>query len=164
MTVPPASVRERVQPLISEAQRLTGYVACDDGGIAPSPNAALSGPFGDPLRDGEGLVIQWLPGNVVAVVFFTYDFQDNQMWVVASGIAEDKSVTMNAFYPTSFPAWGSEPNPDNVQVVPWGTMTLEYLDCDTANFSYESTVEGYGSAEYVLQRIAPLAGTACPEF
>jgi hypothetical protein len=150
------------RPLITKAQRLTHIAGC--GAQMPGPNAGLSGSFGDPARNGEGAVVEWLPDGRVAAVLFTYDFNDNQMWIVGSGTPNGKSVTLNAFYPTGFPAWNEDPDPGQVSVEAWGTFTLDYSDCNNFTFSYDSTVPGYGSGQANYTRITNLKGLDCPDF
>jgi hypothetical protein len=150
------------RPLITRAQRLTHIAGC--GAQAPGPNAGLSGSFGDPARNGEGLVVEWLPDGRVAVVMFTYGLNGEQLWIVGSGTPNGKSVTLNAFYPTGFPAWNEEPDPGEVSVEAWGTFTLDYSDCNNLTFSYDSTVPGYGSGQANYTRITNLKGLSCPDF
>lgn len=151
------------RPLITRAQRLTHIAGCG-GQVVPAPNAGLSGSFGDLSRNGEGIVVEWIPDGRVAVVMFTYSPDGRQMWIVGSGTPAGKTVTLSAFYPTGFPAWNEEPDPAKVNVVPWGTFTLAYTDCDHFLFTYDSTVPGYGSGQANYTRITNLKGLSCPEF
>ena len=69
------------------------YASC---GGSPAPNAGLSGSFYDPGRNGEGLVIEWLPDGKVLAIFFTYDLAGDQMWIFGTGQPEGRSVPVTA--------------------------------------------------------------------
>ncbi len=98
------------------------------------------------------------------VIFFTYDLEGNQMWVLGTGEAEGNKVTIDAVYPTGYTSWGRAFDADEVTLTPWGTFMLEWLDCDTVIFTYDSTVQGYGSAERNYTRLSALQGLDCPAF
>ena len=142
--------------------RLSHVVGCSKS--TPAQNAGLSGSFYDWRRNGEGIIVQWLPNGQVLAIFFTYDLEGNQMWIFGTGPAEGKSVTIDAVYPTTFTTWGRNFDPDDVTLTPWGTFTLEYTHCDSVTFSYESSVPGYGSAVRYYNRLSRLMGLDCPEF
>lgn len=151
------------QPLITRADRLVHVTGCGPQ-ANPSPNVGLSGSFYDPARSGEGLIIQWLPNGQVLAILFTFDLAGNQMWAFGTGMAEGKSVTIQAVYPTAFATWGEDFDPADVTLQPWGTFDLEWADCDHLAFAYASIVNGYGSAERSYQRLTKLAETNCPVF
>ncbi len=151
------------EPLASTAKRITRIAGCG-AGDAVAANAGLSGSFYDPARNGEGLVIQWLPDGSVLAIMFTYDSAGNQMWVVGSGTAEGAAATIDALYPVAATRWGRGFDPDDVQLAPWGSFELVYSDCDNLQFTYESSVAGFGSAERNYTRITRLAGTSCPDI
>ena len=98
--------------LLTRATRLSTILGCSDE--VPSPNAGLSGSWYDPARNGEGLIIEWLSGDQVLAVFFTYDPDGNQFWVVGQGTADGNSVTMDALYPVAFTPWGRNFNADDI--------------------------------------------------
>jgi len=149
------------EPLITSAERISHVAGC---GGPPAPNTGLSGSFYDPGRNGEGLVIEWLPDGGVLAIFFTYDLAGDQMWIFGTGQPEGHSVTIDALYPTGFTAWGGAFDPADFALSPWGRMTLDYTDCDHLTFAYDSAVDGYGSAIRAYSRLSSLQGLGCPEF
>lgn len=150
------------EPLITRARRISNIAGCEGGAEAPVANAGLSGSFYDPARNGEGLIVEWLTDGRVLAIFFTYDPAGGQMWLFGAGQPEGRSVTIDALYPTSFTAWGETFDPEDVELSPWGSMSLAYSDCDHLTFSYQSTVEGYGSAVREYSRLSKLEGLDCP--
>ena len=65
-------------------------------------------------------------------------------------------------YTTSGGIFGDGFDPDDVEVLPWGTMEM-VLDCTTGSVAFEPTEDGFPSAEYDLTRLTWLEGLACPE-
>jgi hypothetical protein len=47
---------------------------------------------------------------------------------------------------------------------PWGTFELIWTECNGVQFSYNSTVPGYGSAPQQFIRLSTLWNTSCPAF
>lgn len=151
-----------LEALMTRAQRLSNILGCGD--ITPHPNAGLSGSYFLPARNGEGIVVQWLPDGQVLVIFFTYDLENNQQWVIGIGQSDGFSVTMDALYASGNSEWGSDYNQDDVVLTPWGTFELTWTECGGVQFSYNSTVSGYGSATRPYQRLSTLWDTTCPGF
>ncbi len=148
--------------LITKAQRLSNIVGC--GSSIPAENAGLSGSYFDPSRNGEGIIVEWLTDGRVLVVFFTYDLNGDQMWLIGVGTPEGNFVSMEALYASTYTRWGQAYNPDAVTVSSWGTFQLGWSSCNAVTFAYTSTVPGYGSATREYTRLSMLAGTECPEF
>lgn len=148
--------------LVTRALRLSNITGC--GPETPHVNAGLSGSYFDPARDGEGIVVEWLTSNEVLVIFFTYDLVGDQFWVLGIGEPDGKSVVMDALYPATATRWGSNFKAEDINVVTWGTFTLNWTDCDSVTFAYDSEIPGFGSAQRNYSRISTLAGTHCPTF
>lgn len=150
------------EALVTRAERLSDVLGCGD--LTPHPNAGLSGSYFLPARNGEGIVVQWLPNGQVLVIFFTYDLNGDQQWVTGIGTSDGFSVTIDALYPSSSTSWGSEFDPSEVVLSPWGTFELTWTECGGVQFSYNSTVPGYGSATRDYVRLSNLWETSCPDF
>lgn len=150
------------EALISRATRLSRITGC--GAQTPGPNAGLSGSYFLRERNGEGIIVQWLVNGEVLVIFFTYDQNDNQFWVLGQAAADGNTVTINALYPSAYTSWGSGFNPGDITLSPWGTFTLTWTECNALTFAYASSVAGFGSATRNYTRLTTLSGTSCPEF
>jgi hypothetical protein len=150
------------EALITRAVRLSNITGC--GPETPSPNAGLSGSYFDPTRDGEGIVVEWLTNGTVLVVFFTYDENDNQLWLLGIGTPNGNTVTMDALYASSVTSWGSDFDPDEVTISVWGTFTLTWTECGGVRFEYTSNVGNYGNGMHDYTRLSTLSGTTCPDF
>lgn len=158
----PGDVELGFEGLVSKAQRLTNIVGC--GTQTPQVNAGLSGSFFDPLRNGEGVIVEWLSNGDVLMIFFTYDQNGEQLWLFGTATPDGKSVTMEALYPTAFTPWGRNFRAEDIVLSSWGTFTLTWSDCNTLIFEYDSTVPGFGTATRNYTRLSNLMGTSCPVF
>lgn len=148
--------------LITRATRLSNITGC--GSESPSPKAGLSGSYFDPARDGEGIIVEWLTSGEVLVVFFTYDQDGNQMWLIGIGQPAGNTVTMDALYASTYTSWGSGFDPGEVTISNWGSFTLTWSQCNAVSFQYNSTVPGFGSATRNYTRLSKLQNTDCPAF
>jgi len=148
-------------PLLTKAQRVSDIAGCDER-TTPHPNAGLSGSFYDPVRNGEGLIVEWLPDGRVLAIMFTYDPNGQQMWIFGVAQSDGQSVTMDVLYPTGFTRWGAAFDSGEVVLESWGTFTLTWSDCDNLVFEYSSELPGYGSATRNYQRLSNLRGLDCP--
>lgn len=150
------------EPLITGAERITHVAGC--GPETPHENAGLSGSWYDPGRNGEGLVVQWLPDGSVLAIMFTYDTNGDQMWIFGVGQSDGKTVSIDTVYPTGFTSWGGEFDAEEVVLSPWGTFTLTWMGCNTLAFDYASNIEGYGNATRNYSRLTSLSSLTCPDF
>lgn len=146
--------------LFTRAVRLSAIVGCD--GEPTGPRSGLSGNFFNPERDGEGIVIQWLAQGDPLVIWYTFGTDSNQLWMISDGAEVDgDTVTAQMIYPAEATAFGPNFDPSEISLEPWGTLTVEYTDCDTIELAYDSVVDGFGSGGYTYQRLTQPAGTAC---
>jgi predicted outer membrane repeat protein len=147
------------EDLLVNASRLTSIVPCTG---APSANAGRSGSFFSPTRGGEGILVQFLPDGRVFLVWYTYDPQGNQFWIVSGDVTVNGNVvTAQMLYPATTTRFGSQFNSSQISLQPWGTVTLTYTGCDNLTFAYSSTVAGFGTGQYNYQRLTRLSGTTC---
>ncbi len=156
--------RAGFEAVLTQAVRLSSIVGTGCGAGDPSPNAGLSGSYFDPNRDGEGIIVEWLKNGSVLVVFFTFDENDNQLWLLGIGEPDGMTVTMDALYAASVTTWGRDFDADEVSIETWGTFTLTWTACGTLVFEYTASVGTYGSATRNYSRLSTLADTSCPDF
>ena len=148
--------------LHTPAERLSDILGCVPG--TSHPNAGLSGSYFLPSRNGEGIVVQWLPDGQVLVYFFTFDLNNNQQWILGIGHSSGTSVVMDALYPSGNAVWGGEFDPGDVILAPWGAFELTWTDCGHVRFTYQSSVPGYGSATRNYVRLSNLWQAGCTAF
>ena len=140
--------------LITKATRLSNITGC--GAETPSAKAGLSGSYFEPARDGEGIIVEWLTSGDVLVVFFTYDQNGNQLWLLGIGTPNGNTVTMDALYASAYTPWGRNFNAADVSIDTWGTFTLTWTACNSVTFEYAS------NRQWLWQRDAQLHAPVQP--
>lgn len=146
--------------LLAGAFRLSNVVDCNG---SQSPQAGRSGSFYDPERDGEGIFVQWLTGGQVLIIWYTFDPDGNQLWIISeSAVVNGNTVTASMVYPAASTSYGENFDASEIDLQSWGTLVLEYQPgCDSMLFSYESPLDGYGTGAYDYVRLTSLSGTSC---
>jgi hypothetical protein len=128
--------------------------------IGGATDGSFSGSWYDPARSGEGLMIEIFPrdGNVEGVVtFYTYAPDGSgQAWIQGEGLLAGDTLTINDAYITSGTAFGDPFDPAAVVREPWGSMTVHFTSCNSAEFSYASTMTEYGRGAHELIRLTPV--------
>ncbi len=52
-------------------------------------------------------------------------------------------------------------DPDDVAGTPWGSITLEFSDCDTASMSWDAQVAGFSDGAMPVERLSTISGYGC---
>jgi len=146
--------------LQTRATRLSSIVSCDG---VPTPKSGRSGSFFDVNRSGEGIFVEWLENDQVVLIWYTYDPNGNQFWLISSqaDVTGDTAV-IEMVYPRELTAYGDNFNADEVMLDRWGTITLEYQPgCNNLVFSYDSELPEFGSGQYQYTRLSRLEGVSC---
>jgi hypothetical protein len=136
---------------------------CDNGNAYQQ----FSGAWYDPQRSGEGFIVEVLPDERVNVYWFTYQpgQSGHQAWMIGGGAflgegaGEDaiSSYTDRAQVELVQPVgarFGEEFEPAAVEVRDWGSLELRFDGPDSGHIIWDSQVEGYGSGEYPIERLA----------
>ena len=55
------------------------------------------------------------------------------------------------------------PDFDGADIVPWGTMTIDFTPGGTANISWTTNQPGYSNGSLAVTRISTLGGHECAE-
>jgi len=142
-----------------KAQGLGKIVACSSA-QNKSINNTLSGSFFDPSHDGEGIILEVLTSGTVVLQWFTYDNTGKQVWIQALGVISGNTIQFDAAFTTRGATWGSGYDPDDVEQVPWGTITLDFADCNNAQMTYTGPA-GFGAGSQNLIRLTKLDGVTC---
>ncbi|GAB4191803.1 MAG: hypothetical protein Tsb002_20930 [Wenzhouxiangellaceae bacterium] len=127
--------------------------------IAPRLRSITSA-WNDPTRSGEGFIIQTIQDQDRAAVFWgTYDNLGQQRWFTGVGdFSGDQLITDMVV--TSGGVFGDEFDPDAIQRIPVGTITMTMTDCDNIVLDYE--IEGISGTQN-LRRTFRLDNLTCIE-
>jgi len=125
--------------------------------------AAHTGMWYLPGQSGHGVSVEILDGNRALIIWYTYDKDGNQMWVLGTGehdglvISVDALVTAGAKFPPDF-------EEEDVEATLWGQLILSFSGCDEGLFKWVP-VEGNGFAagEIPVFRLTGIQGLSCVE-
>jgi hypothetical protein len=134
---------------------------CDAPLRAPiAAHAGQSGSWYDPARSGEGFSLHWLNRDHAAVVWYTYDNDGGQQWMVGGGQRVGSRLVVSLFV-TSGARFGAAFDPADVVERPWGVMELE-LDCREGHQSWTSEQAAYPDGSLAVRRLTRPLGLDCP--
>lgn len=144
-----------------------GKARCDIGAFEAMEATPLfaggeSGLFYDSAFDGHYISIIEVRPQEYVVTWNAFDLDGNQSWVLAVGILEGDTITGNAFFLPEghlIPGNGAQVNTDNLQ--DWGTMSIQFLDCNSGTFEYDSLLSQFGYGSFPLERIAYVNNIGC---
>lgn len=150
-----------LENMLVKNQRLSRLLSCNQ--TQSNAQTGRSGSFYDPNRSGEGIFVEVLDNGSAVIIFYTYTPDGKQFWFISSGVQiTGNTLTASMVYPASTTGFGSQFDPNEIDLQPWGTLTLEYQPgCSQVNVSYSSTVAGFGNGTYNYQRLTQPAGTVC---
>lgn len=99
-------------------------------------NPMHSGSWYDPATDGEGLLVEVLPGGLDAVVsWYTYPdpgSSDSQQWLIGLGRVSADGVHVAEARRARGARFGAGFDPDAVEYADWGEITLAFESCGLA--------------------------------
>jgi hypothetical protein len=134
-------------------------VPCDQG--LPDPvNASHAGNWYNPSRDGEGfqLAVEGSTGLHV-ITYYTY-LDGEQVWLIGTGTIDGNVIAFEDMIITSGADFGPGFNAADVVRTPFGTLTLEFSDCNNASIDVDSILPEFPDQQIELQRIVT---GACPQ-
>jgi hypothetical protein len=156
----------------STCRRILGLAFAVVGLLAVSGNipASESKSHAEPIRytgswwfgpdnNGEGLAIQSVTEDRSLVYWFTMTPEGDQAWVFGEGSFSDGRIVIEDVFRPIGARFGEAFNPDDVQLRPWGRMTIDFESCSEATLEYSS--EAWGKGERSLSRLNSIAGAAC---
>jgi cytochrome c peroxidase len=124
------------------------------------PVTAFSGSWYDIKHDGEGWLIEITSNNQGVITWYTYDGEGNQVWLLGVGVIQDNSIDIADMLITSGGVFGPLFDPDAVVLEPWGSLLVEFIDCNSANFTYRSSA---GTGVLHATRLTALSGLGCSQ-
>lgn len=141
-----------------------------------SPFQRFSGAWYDPERNGEGLIVEVLPDDRVVVYWFTYapDGSGNQAWMTGQGTFENVGLTITPqpefpfvaevdMYQPQGTGFGRDFDSDEIEVVDWGSMELQFRETGDGRIIWNSELESFGNGEYPIERLARPMLANCPQ-
>jgi hypothetical protein len=125
-----------------------------------SVDAGISGLWFDSARDGEGFSIEVLDDGQAVVIWYTYDADGSQMWLIGNASVDGARLRVDALARPVGARFGADFDPDDVERLLWGSLDIEFDDCGSGRFSYQGPPD-YGSGSHPLVRLAQMSGVGC---
>jgi len=124
-------------------------------------NARVSGAWFNPAQDGQGFIVERIDASRVLAYWFTYDADGHQMWMLGIGELEsDGMMARILMEQASGGRFGDAFDPASVVLDNWGEVSLQFISCDEASYSWEAPPP-YGSGGYELMALTRLKGLSC---
>lgn len=121
-----------------------------------------AGSWYDPTQSGHGVFIEVLgsaPSRSLLAIWYAY-LNGEQRWMTATGPISGSSATLTASI-TSGADFPPDFNPASVLAQSWGTLTFRAVDANHAQWSWNSTLSGFGNGSLNLTRLTSLSGSDC---
>ena len=148
----------RTRPLASAAGDLAALGPGDGPVTAPLEavvrHLEVAGSWYNPERSGEGFQVEALEDGRGVVYWFGYHASDpqRQSWLVGAGAFDGKVLEVGLVQPTGG-GFGPGFDPDAVERTPWGTLRLTLHADGTGRAEWSSTLPGFGSGSFPIQRL-----------
>jgi len=123
-------------------------------------DAGISGSWFDPAKNFQGFTIQYLSAQSLLLTWFTYDTTGRQAWLQGVGSIQGTRVVFDAMNRFRGPRFGPDFDPDALQFVPAGSLTLDFFSCSAGRAVY-SGGGGLPADTLEIERLSELAGYAC---
>jgi hypothetical protein len=121
-----------------------------------------SGHWYDPVRSGEGWVLEVLEDHRAALYWYTYDGEGRQRWMTALGNvvrdANGEYLDFPSLMVTRGGRFGPDFSPQQVQREHVGSARLRFHDCDRGEFEFDAFDQ---SLRISVSRLAHVMGTSC---
>lgn len=118
-----------------------------------------SGAWYNSEQPGHGLSVEVISPERAIVFWYAFDPQGNPIWLYIDGSIEGNVVQGDAYYLDGM-VWGLfDPSTKNMQS--WGTVNLEFNDCNSAEVVWNSEFAEYGQGQLPLVRLTSIHGLAC---
>ena len=127
---------------------------------AASASGATTGAWFDPNHDGEGWLIEVLAENRALVTWYSYDQEGKQMWLIGVGEISGSIIQIDELQVTHGTVFGTNFHSEDVILNIWGSLEIEFIDCNSATFTYQS-ITGFGSGALNAIRLTNLSGLEC---
>ncbi len=123
--------------------------------------AGLSGSWYDPSHAGEGYTLQWMSRDEAVLIWFSYDPDGNQYWMIGTGTREGDQLAFPNLQTTTGGRFGDRFDSAQIEATDWGSLVLD-LDCDEGTADYASILPEFKSGELSLSRLSFINDVGCP--
>ena len=152
----------RVISRISSIERLPCGESSEEASTPVPAAPGISGQWFDPASDGQGWFLQEVSPGQVLVAWFTFDGQRHQAWMIGVGTLDaDGVLQVDNLRRPSGTHFGADFNSDDITRQDWGSLRIEFQDCDQASLEFDSPLAGFGQGAAQPIRLTRLSSLAC---
>ncbi len=136
------------------------YDALIDLHVGEGLSPRIGGTWYDPSQSGQGVTLEVIDDGRVLLYWFTFDEQGAPAWLIAEGHPANRGVRLFAqtvsggFFPPNL-------DPDLITRHDWGTIDLDFQQCDRGSMSWETGFSGFRSGSIPLQRLTGRGTDGC---
>jgi len=125
------------------------------GGGAQGDALAWMGAYFGPARDGEGfqLAVEG-DGSIFVLTWYTY-LDGEQVWLIGTGTRNGNQLTFDNMVITSGADFGSEFNPADVIREAFGTIILNFSNCNDLTAMVRPVLPEFGDIDLDVTKIVP---------
>lgn len=125
--------------------------------VSGQPDRRFSGAFYDQSRSGEGIQItQEADGETLALTWYTY-FEGEQFWATGAARREGERAVFDSVITTRGGDYGPGLDPDAVQRIPFGAITVDRIDCRRMRVRIDPVLPGFEASDRELVQLLPRA-------
>src|SRR5690606_18124740 len=120
---------------------LAGLAVCAATMPAAAVEPAYSGSWYNPAESGSGLHLEAFSDTRAPLAWYTYDSWGDAVWLYSEGEIVGDRIDFDVYYSEGM-RFG-ELNPVDNDTRRWGSLTMQFSDCNTASINYASTLTGF---------------------
>lgn len=123
------------------------------------PMQWVSGAWFDPARGGEGFVVEVNQDGLGVVYWFTHTPDDSnhadiQAWMIGEGHFQGSQLIIPDLLQPRDQDDAMPGDTNGIEVLPWGSLTIDFHDPESAELNFSSDFGEYGNGQYPLTRLA----------
>ncbi|MBD8525204.1 hypothetical protein [Pseudomarimonas arenosa] len=119
----------------------------------------FDGTWFNPEQSGHGFSIEVVNDQRAVALWYSYDLDGNPLTLYLDGEIEGSRIEGPLYAPRGM-RFG-EFDPADIELPVWGSMAIDFSDCNSATVSYQPSADGFPAGSLPIQRLVKFAGPAC---
>ncbi len=119
------------------------------------PDRSRAGNYFAPDRSGEGIQVTVEADGRTAVLSWYSYHQGRQLWVIASGTFDGDTLHLRDAAVARGADFGRAFDPADVERIPFGTMSMQWQDCNTVELVIDPVFDDLESSRRTMTRVVP---------
>lgn len=148
-------------------------VAATSGSLVHTTSIALSvapfaitrgitGSWYNPAQSGQGFNVEVLPNTGFIAFWYVFDAAGHNLWLTGAGAYSGDTTTLN-MTETTGGAFPPAFDPTRIARSPWGTLTLQFSDCNNGTATWApSDTTNFSGGSMPIKRLTNVDGLVCP--